>query len=106
MEKDINDYVARRIQEIKNEIYGSEINLQRLEEMLCEDEESVEKGLQATRKDLEKMGWSKEDIDHYTLEISDFEENRLDDKRHKITKIREHIFALENDLIIYENFGR
>lgn len=106
MEKDIHDYVARRIQEIKQDLEDSKNYLKQDEDELYYAELRIEKAVKERRKELEEMGWIDSEIESHILALYDAEEDRLDDARNEITMVRNHIFALENDLIIYENFGR
>lgn len=106
MEKDINDYVVRRIQEIKQDLEESKRYLQEDEEELHYAELRIEKAVKERRKELEEMGWEEDEIESHLLALYDSEEDKLDNAREEITMVRNHIFALKNDLIIYENFGR
>ena len=107
MEANISDYVIRRIKEISEELEEGKSYLQvsldeleKAEKRIFEDVKEYEKGLKDSGR------YSQAEIEESVINMFDYYESRLDDAREEIEDVKNHITKLENDLIIYQNYGR
>lgn len=107
METNIFDYVVRRIKEISEELEEGKSYLQVSLNELEKAEEKIHEDVLEYEEGLKKSGkYSQAEIEESVTNMVDYYESRLDDAREEIEDVKNHIAKLENDLIIYQNYGR